>query len=217
MKNFSVVTNFGCKNKCFYCAFSCHEFKKLYSQFDWPELERCIKMYKGEKIAISGGGDPLFELENNHLVLEEIVRLAKKHNKVVDIHTNENLLDKMDFLRDLGVNQMVVSTHSISNVRKKEFEILLDFCKVRAVLVYTGQEMQWLREWLKYYFFVPKLTIRECRGYNFDFNSISKTLTTEFPQLMLLPDGDYNYYYMPNNKVYDNYEATILSEMFKKL
>ena len=216
MRNFSVITNFGCKRKCFYCAFSCHKFQELSSQFDWSELERCIKMYEGKKIIISGGGDPLFELENNHLTLEKIVKLAKKHNKVVDIHTNENLLDKIDFLHGLGINQMVVSTHSIIDERKEEFEKLLKFCKVRAVLVYTGQEKWWLRGWLKYYSFVPKLTIRECRGYNFGFNSIPKAFTTEFPQLILLPDGDYNYYYMPDNKVYENYEATILAEMFKR-
>lgn len=215
-RNFSIVTNFGCAKRCFFCAFANHRLKHERRTIDWDYLDWCIRRFTGPKVSISGGGDPLFELRKNLPTLERIVAICRNHGRQVDLHTNEDLLDKLAVIESLGFHQVVVSTHTISEVRREELTQLLKFSRVRAVVVYVGQSLDWIRQWIQFYSFVPKLTVRECRGVVADFNKIRQTLQGEFPQVRFLPDGDYNYYFMPDNLVYDDYEATKLSQEFRR-
>lgn len=181
---------------------------------DWEYLDWCIKKFTGPKISISGGGDPLFELEKNYSVLEKITNLCKKYGRKADLHTNEKLLDKIDRIKTLGFNQVVVSTHEITETRKEELWRLKEILKVRAVVVYTNQGTDWVRQWTDFYSFVPRLTVRECRGFETDYIKIKSLLEAKLPKAKFLLDGDYNFYYMPDNKVYEDYEATKLAEEF---
>ena len=215
-RNFSVVTNFGCAKQCFFCAFANHRLKQERQAIDWDYLDWCIGKFTGPKVSISGGGDPLFELGKNLPTLERIVAICRNHGRQVDLHTNEDLLDKLATIESFGFHQVVVSTHTISEVRREELTRLLKFSRVRAVVVYIGQNSDWVRQWIQFYSFVPKLTVRECRGVVADFNRIRQTLQSEFPQVRFLADGDYNYYFMPDNLVYDDYEATRLAQEFQR-
>jgi len=215
-RNFSVVTNFGCAKRCFFCAFANHRLKQERRAIDWDYLDWCIGRFTGPKVSVSGGGDPLFELGRNFSTLEKIVAICRNHSCQVDLHTNEDLLDKLATIESLGFHQVVVSTHTISEVRREELTRLLKFARVRAVVVYVGQSPDWVRQWIQFYSFVPKLTVRECRGVVADFNKIRQTLQSEFPQVRFLADGDYNYYFMPDNLVYDDYEATRLAQEFQR-
>lgn len=215
-RNFSVVTNFGCAKRCFFCAFANHRLKKERREIDWDYLDWCVGRFTGPKVSVSGGGDPLFELERNFQTLERIVSVCRNHGRQVDLHTNEDLLDRVAVIKSLGFHQVVLSTHMILEVRKEELTRLLEFSRVRAVVVYVGQDSDWVRRWIQFYLFVPKLTVRECRGVKADFNKIRQMLQDEFPQVRFLADGDYNYYFMPDNLVYDDYEATKLDEEFQR-
>lgn len=200
----------------FFCAFANHRLKQERQTIDWNYLDWCIRRFTGQKVSVSGGGDPLFGLERNFLTLEKIVAICRNHNRQADLHTNEDLLDKLAVVESLGFHQVVVSTHTISEVRREELTRLLEFSRVRAVVVYVGQSCDWVRQWIQFYSFVPKLTVRECRGVVADFNKIRQTLQSEFPQVRFLADGDYNYYFMPDNLVYDDYEATKLAQEFQR-
>jgi len=215
-RNFSIVTNFGCAKRCFFCAFANHRLKWEKQTIDWDYLDWCIGRFTGPKVSVSGGGDPLFELKENFSTLEAIVAICHKHNRQVDLHTNEDLLDKLAMIELLGFHQVVVSTHTISEVRREELTRLLRFSRARVVVVYVGQSSDWIREWIRFYSFVPKLTVRECRGVVADFNKIRQTLQDEFPQVRFLADGDYNYYFMPDNLVYEDYDATKLAQKFQR-
>lgn len=215
-KNFSIVTNFGCAKRCFFCAFANHRLKMERQPIDWDYLDWCLGRFTGQKVSISGGGDPLYKLEENLSTLKKIVAICRNHGHQVDLHTNEDLLDKLTVIKLLGFHQIVVSTHTISEIRKEELTQLLKFSRVRAVVVYVGQNSDWVRQWIEFYSFVSKLTIRECRGVVADFNKIRQTLQNEFPQVRFLADGDYNYYFMPDNFVYDDYEATKLAREFQR-
>ena len=190
--------------------------KQKRQAIDWDYLNWCIGQFTGLKVSVSGGGDPLFNLEENLPTLKKIIAICNNHGRQVDLHTNEDLLDKLAVIESLGFHQVVVSTHTISEVRKEELERLLKFSHLRAVVVYVGQGVDWVRQWIKFYSFVPKLTVRECRGVVNDFDNIRKTLSSEFPNVCFLEDGEYNYYFMPDNLVYDDYEATTLAREFQR-
>ena len=182
-RNFSIVTNFGCAKRCFFCAFANHRLKWEKQTIDWDYLDWCIGRFTGPKVSVSGGGDPLFELKENFSTLEAIVAICHKHNRQVDLHTNEDLLDKLAMIELLGFHQVVVSTHTISEVRREELTRLLRFSRARVVVVYVGQGSDWIREWIQFYSFVPKLTVRECRGVVVDFNKFDRRFKTNFRKL----------------------------------
>lgn len=215
-RTFSIVTNFGCTKHCFFCAFANHRLKQEKQAIAWDYLEWCIGGYSGLKVSISGGGDPLFKLEENFPILKKIIAICRNYKLQVDLHTNEDLLDKLLVIESLGFQQIIVSTHTTTEIRREELMQLQQFSGVRAVVIYVGQDSDWLRQWIQFYSFVPQLTVRECRGIDFNFNKIRQTLQNEFPQVRFLADGDYNYYYMPDNLVYDDYEATRQAQEFMR-
>jgi len=217
-KGFSVITNFGCGKNCFFCAWKNqnHKLKTEENKINWEYLDWCISKYKGYKISISGGGDPLFNIKKNLYALKKIAQTAEKHKKLVDLHTNENLLDKIETVKRLGFYQVVVSSHILSEVRKKELSELMKFCQVRVVMIYANQSMDYVEKWIKFYSFAQRITIRECRGIDTDFYKVKKELQYKFPQVYFLSDGDYNFYYMPDNKVYKSYEAEEEASEFRR-
>jgi hypothetical protein len=218
-KGFSIITNFGCSRECFFCAWKKqnHRLQNRKNEIDWGYLDWCIGNYQGYKISISGGGDPLFNLEKNLPILSRIVRIAERHRKLVDLHTNEDLLDKLEVIRSLRFYQVVISASEISEKRAIEIAKLAKFCQVRVVVVYTGQSTEWLKEWIKFYSFAERLTIRQCHGRYTDFDTIKRKLQSNFPKVHFLPDGNYNLYYMPDNKVYEDYEARKAAKDFEIL
>lgn len=219
MKTFSIITNFGCNKTCHFCIFKNHRLKNNKNMINFKYLNTCFDKYAslgGAKISISGGGDPLYSIDEFYNVLMGISNLGKKKGLKVDIHTNESLLDKISYLKKMYLSQVVMSTHTIDSIRKKEAEKILEFSNVRLVLLYIDQSSSFIENWINFYQKFKRLTIRQCRGMQTNFEKIKDTYENKYPNVCFLKDGDYNYYLMPDNKVYDDYEATILSKEFKK-
>jgi hypothetical protein len=187
--------------------------RNTHQEIDFDYLSWCYGKYKASKVSISGGGDPLYNIGENYNILSQIIKSSPYS---VDLHTNENLLDKLSFLKSLAPNQIVVTTNEISEIRILELERLLEFTKVRAVLIYLNQSLEFIQKWSQIYSFVPRLTIRECWGMKTNFNDIKILLQPKFPKIRFLEDGDYNYYFMPDNTVYDDYQATKISKIFRR-
>lgn len=86
----SILTNFGCHWSCPYCVYRENGIKiprTKKSTFDFNKLEEEIIKMEGDEISISGGGDPLYQIEKNEWFYTELFKLAKKHNKKLELHT----------------------------------------------------------------------------------------------------------------------------------
>lgn len=65
-KYMSVITNFGCHYSCPYCIVKNNNLQIPKSTIDGlNSLEEEIKKNQCNWVSISGGGDPLWNLENN--------------------------------------------------------------------------------------------------------------------------------------------------------
>ena len=86
----SILTNFGCHWACPYCIYRDQKIKiarTKKSTFDFKKLEEIIKGMEGDEISISGGGDPLYNIEETHWFYKELLKLAKKYDKKLELHT----------------------------------------------------------------------------------------------------------------------------------
>ena len=86
----SILTNFGCHWSCPYCVYRDQKIKiakTKKSTFDFKKLEEVIKQMDGDEISISGGGDPLYNIEENNWFYKELFRLGKKYDKKLELHT----------------------------------------------------------------------------------------------------------------------------------
>lgn len=92
----SILTNFGCHFGCSYCVYRENGINipnTNINTFGWNELEEELKKYKGEIVSISGGGDPLYNYEDNEDFYEKLFYLLDKYNLKLELHTsmiNEN-------------------------------------------------------------------------------------------------------------------------------
>ena len=68
-KGFTIITNFGCDNRCSYCITRYHPILNGNitdkSKIDWNKLDTAIKNTKAPIIDLSGGGDPFYHWQDN--------------------------------------------------------------------------------------------------------------------------------------------------------
>ena len=87
----SILTNFGCHFGCSYCVYRENGInipKTNYMTFGWSELEDELEKRKGELVSISGGGDPLYNYENNINFYQKLLILLEKYNCSLELHTS---------------------------------------------------------------------------------------------------------------------------------
>lgn len=87
----SILTNFGCHFGCRYCIYRENGInipKTNYMTFGWRELEEELKKHRGELVSISGGGDPLYNYQNNEEFYEGLFELLDKYNCKLELHTS---------------------------------------------------------------------------------------------------------------------------------
>lgn len=203
-KGFSVITAFGCVRDCSYCIWKKHPLKDSKTRFestDWNSLEKAIKEYKGDKISLSGGGDPMCHWYLNRRWFDSVFSIAKKYKKRVDVHTR---MIHSKFEKVYPVNQMVISFDHPSEL--EDIPKALPEVKIRLAKVITFNttlfEIDSCIEFAKEHGF--RITFKELYGMK---SKMIQYFARHFKDkgVMFLPDGDYNYYFMPDNKVYDKY------------
>lgn len=150
----------GCSHRCPFC---------VYSILDWntywcPNAENIIEYLKlfpqGASISISGGGDPLYQLNKNENKLKEILSTIKDNNYHIDIVTTEwsqipqywntlqlvdswsfsieyesiELLNIVKFLREQNKDVRITKlANPIDNVDYQRLQIWVDFYKLPHV------------------------------------------------------------------------------------
>lgn len=87
----SILTNFGCHFACSYCVYRENGINipsTNVDTFGWDELEEELKSRKGELVSISGGGDPLYNFENNVAFYKKLFDLLNKYDCKLELHTS---------------------------------------------------------------------------------------------------------------------------------
>lgn len=211
---FSIITNFGCKNNCWYCVWkNFHKLKNIRTTFegtDWKKLSKLIKWYPGKKVNVSGGGDPLYNYKNNIKWWAKLLKIVKANNKLLDIHTRELIFEK-SFLSN--INKLVISFDDLDKIKKQLTRYSQGDIKIRLTKVITKKTK--LEELVDIVNFSQKydfqITFKELYGFddNDNFaklkNKLKKLYNFEKKKIKFLEHKDYNIYYLTNNKIYDKF------------
>ncbi len=87
-KYMSVITNFGCHYSCPYCIVKNNNLQIPKSTIDGlNSLEEEIKKNQCNWVSISGGGDPLWNLENNVEWYRKFFDITL-HKVQIELHTS---------------------------------------------------------------------------------------------------------------------------------
>ena len=95
-KILSIMTNFGCHWGCRYYVYRENGINiphTDYRSFGWDELEKQLELHKGEIVSVSGGGDPLYNYNdenniNNKKFYEILFDLLEKYDCKLELHTS---------------------------------------------------------------------------------------------------------------------------------
>lgn len=211
---FSIITNFGCKYNHWYCVWkNFHKLKNFHTTFentDWEKLDELIKWYPGKKINVSGGLDPLYNYRKNRKWWNRLFRVAEANGKLLDVHTREFVFEK-SFLSK--VNKLVISFDDLEEIRHQVVRYCSKQIKIRLAKVITGETT--LEELIKIVDFGKKygfqITFKELYGFDdkknfFKLkNKMKKLYDFKKLKIRFLEHGDYNIYYMPDNKIYEKF------------
>ena len=135
--NISIITNWGCRGKCWYCIWEIHPLKNVCLDTNWNKLNGFLKKYQHlGKVSISGGGDSLFKFEEKKGWWGKIFNLCDKYNLKIDVHTREKF-HNAEFWNK--INKCVMSCDNIPE-DKKFFKYILSLLKLRITKVITKDD-----------------------------------------------------------------------------
>ena len=213
-KGFSIITNFGCDVGCDYCIWKNHKLHNIFTSFenmDWKKLEKYLSIFPQNKISISGGGDPLFNLDQNLSWYIKLMAICDNYNKKIDIHTAK-ILEKNDMYK--------LFSKYVLHLNYKRFleykDILEDFpLPFRLTFVLTRdwtvlkikEVMQFAKQ------LDCQLSFRELYGQHFiwdkglreAFEYLEEQELLTKRKIRYVKNKDYNTYMMPNNYIYTDF------------
>lgn len=211
-KGFSIITAFGCKYNHWYCVWRLHRYNKIktsYETTNWDKLNELIKWYQGPKINVSGGLDPLFNYKGNKRWWDKLFKIAKKHNKLVDVHTREFVTDP-DFLTN--INKIVVSFDRIDEIKNEigKYKEIPEIRLAKVIMPDTSytEIKDIITFGIKHHF---DITFKQLYGFddkkNFELlkKEAMKNFNLKENRIMFLEHSDYNIYFMPDNRLYDKF------------
>lgn len=209
-KGFSIITNFGCDEGCNYCVWKKHKFKKHFTSYtgmDWLYLYDYFQDNKIKKISISGGGDPLYKLNDNKLWWSKIIRICQRGQINMDLHTAKIITDYsfLEIFNKLVIhfNKEKFNNHNLSIVKKYTN-------KIRIVFVVNGEygrnEINKYSNYCKHNDY--QLSFRELYGSkNNEILKIQNYIIENQHNLKckFIKQADYNTYFMPDNQIYSKF------------
>jgi hypothetical protein len=208
-KGFSIITNFGCYRNCYYCIWKTHKLKDVRQDTDWNKLEGILEGLRVDKVSISGGGDPLYMLNQNKNWYKKLFGICSRIGLLIDIHTYELTFNQ--FILD-NINKYVLHTDRYRiSYEKALIEKLSKHTKLRINFVITDEYTK--EDLLSYIEFAKKLDIqisfRELVG---SFSKPSEDIVSMLDKVQEVYDrarftkqDDYNIYFMPDNNIYNTF------------
>jgi len=201
--NISVITNFGCRANCWYCIWKGHELEKVNDKTDWNKLESFLSEHKNKgKVSLSGGGDCLYKYDEHVSWWNKFLKITKKLNMLVDIHTREKFKNEI-FLKE-NVNRCVFSSDLLS----QDIDYLLFLSKLVKVrithLVTANTTFEMIDDYLSFQKEIDcQFTVKELVVH--PDNNMYEKIRKKYPYIFHLDNGDYNIYYMPDNSIRDSF------------
>lgn len=208
MKNFSIITDFGCPFACSFCITKSQKTKKAFA-FDESVFNKIEKESKGyERISVSGGGEPLF-IHNKEIekFYSKLFEFSKQSKIPIHVHTNLDKPNKYVYQFD----KVTISING-DNYQNK-FESWKDIKDKRFVHVSDGTDINLINEMIKDLPFHSQLTIKQLESK--DLVSFFKIieLSKEDKRVMFLPTGDYNtYFFLNDSKIYSEFKKIKFKE-----
>ena len=211
-KGFTIITNFGCDQRCKYCITRAHPILKNQitdeSKIDWAYLEKCISETTAPTVNLSGGGDPFFQWEKHLDFYNRVYEIAKKYGKQLDVHTrilpNDELISKF---RKVGLTVEYWNEKQFNTLKDRVEKGILLLTKIRVIeVVGTDFTEDICKNYIKKIkgIGIPQITFRQMFGnkkaYEY-WNELSQKISGE--GILFLKDGEYhNYYFTTKNKVF---------------
>jgi hypothetical protein len=159
-------------------------------------LENAIRDNNGKKFSVSGGGDPLYNMQENIDFWCNIFNIGERTQKKVDIHTREKLYDTRFWGK---VNKLVFSSDK-PQCDLQYLSWVSQFVSTRVAHVVTSKTTTTMA--------TEYIAIAETKNIEITFKKISgfsdggawDDLKKRYSgKIYFLDEGDYNIYYMPNN------------------
>jgi len=209
-RKLSLITNFGCSHKCWYCIWNSHPLKHINLETDWNKFEKLASRYceYNNVISVSGGGDCLYKYNQNKDWWNQLFQIAEKLKIKINVHSRTKIEDE-EFLSK--INKYVFSSDDLDkDISYLNYLIHTVPIRVRIVHVVTADTTDVIAQ--KYIDFCFKhmvhcqLTFKELVG--FSDNGRYKELKSKYLgkyNTIFLNTGDYNIYFMPNNKIYSHF------------
>lgn len=207
-KYISIITNFGCHYTCPYCIVKENNLKipkTTVSGLD--KLEQSILEIGANIISISGGGDPLFKVEQHYDWYDRLFNIANKLNLPVEMHTsiignNQKYWHPEEYQRIVYHASTFTQLYSIHRIGKE---------KVRVVFVvtedYTPQLIRKIANFVKESTEIDELSFRQMvdNNYKTTYYCYDYLLSGHKKDWWYITQGDYNIYYV-ENKISDKYQ-----------
>ena len=200
----SIITNFGCDEGCSYCVWNQHFLRDTVSGVettDWQKLFRIINQHSPNRVSISGGGDPLFALENNIQWWQQL--FLNLPYVLLDLHTAKiappNFARKFDkyvfHAKDLRTYYQQAGALARLPVSKKRVVIVADPEYAERDYIKVAQDAK-----NRGFSFAIRQLVESKRPINIKVDFLRNS-----PDLFYIEHGDYNLYFMPDNHVYTKF------------
>ena len=205
-KYLSIITNFGCHYTCPYCVVknnNLHIPKTTIGGLD--KLSDAIKEHGVNWVSISGGGDPLFDIEKNMGWYEEALWRAIPLHVRTELHTSYIKLN-VEAAHICGLMDRMVyhvrNVEDIKDVRKLQRQI------VRVVFVvtedFTPEKIDDIVRAVKLNPNIDELSFRQMIDSNYEVTHYCEDYLRAGHQKdwWYIEQNDYNVYYCENEVSY---------------
>ena len=208
MKSLSVIMNrYPCQRNCWYCIWKEHPLRHERGPKNLSKLKNSILQVKEAdgRVSVSGGGDPTDDLG----LLDSIVGLCKQAEVPLHLHTSNKSMPKPSY-QIFSKVVFHVGPNELFDLDMFRFLSGL-YTKVRFNFVVTSDFD--LVNLSSYFDFLESLDcevgMRELVSDDNDRHCSSLTLEKiwlrQTEKIRFIPHDDYNFYYMPDDRIYSNY------------
>ena len=205
-KYMSVITNFGCHYSCPYCIVKNNNLQIPRSTVEGLDrLEKEIKKNQCNWVSLSGGGDPLWNLDNNVKWYRKFFDIVNKAHVKVELHTSLSNISNAPYTCFERVVYHLHSFEQLKFVKRKNDGI------VRVVFVVTEDFTEDLINKIAVYCHnsddIDELSFRQMVDNHYQETDYCKEYLKNGHQKLwwYIKQNDYNLYYC-ENKVYTEYK-----------